>query len=155
VVATPFLDCAGGIEWLVAVRAAALFLVACDWSGNVSASSSKYVVLPERASLGEFTVTAQIEERDGAWEALIILSRQPDRPPIDASELEVILKRRRYGARRSRRSDRDAAGVDRRTGYGDQRPLSFRRRHRRHRRQWTAHSTHGDARDRSGALHPI
>jgi hypothetical protein len=48
--------------------------------------------LPERASLGEFTVTAQIEERDGAWEALIILSRQPDRPPIDASELEVILE---------------------------------------------------------------
>lgn len=58
----------------------------------MSASSSKYVVLPERASVGEFTVTAQIEEHDGAWETLIILSREPDRPPIDASELTVILE---------------------------------------------------------------
>ena len=58
----------------------------------MSASQSKYAVSPERASFGEFTVSAQIEERDGTWETLIILSRQPDRPPIDASELEVGLE---------------------------------------------------------------
>jgi hypothetical protein len=54
---------------------------------------SSYAVYPQARTLPDSTITAQVRRhpKDAAWHVLILITRAPDRSPIDAAEVQARL----------------------------------------------------------------